>query len=155
MAASALVVPPAVVFVALPSSSVCPSFAGCCRPSPHFFIPIIHWLFLCLLMIDGFYGRRGEAISFFPEPLLKLHSVKRNNTLGRYLSLLVISQFRSCFSWMSIVSIPTVENVTKDWRDFFQRESHQWVLNESHSFMWITKFYVNHIVFHKKIRIPT
>jgi hypothetical protein len=35
---------------------------------------------------------------------------------------------------MSIVSIPTVENVTKDRRDIFQRESYQRVFNESRSF---------------------
>ena len=34
---------------------------------------------------------------------------------------------------MSIASIPTVENVTKDRRDFFQRESYQRVFNESRS----------------------
>jgi len=53
-----------------------------------------------------------------------------------------------------IVSIPTVENVTKDRRDFFQRESYQRVFNESRS-------YVNHVVlresrsFSQKKRIPT
>jgi hypothetical protein len=34
---------------------------------------------------------------------------------------------------MSIVSIPNVENVAKDWRDFYQRESYQRVFNESRS----------------------
>jgi hypothetical protein len=55
---------------------------------------------------------------------------------------------------MLIVSIPTVENVTKDRRDFFQRESYQRVFNESRS-------YVNQVVlresrsFSQKKRIPT
>ncbi len=45
---------------------------------------------------------------------------------------------RSCFSWMSIVLIPTVRNLTKDRCDFFQRESHQRVFHDSCSFSWIT-----------------
>ncbi len=110
-------------------------------------LPVVPWPFWWLhwLIHSINYGTsqcnhkihwRGAEISFFPQPLLKFYSVKRNNT--RYLSLLVISQFRSCFSWMSIVLIPTVNNLTKDQHDFFQRESYQRVFNESRNFTWIT-----------------
>jgi hypothetical protein len=50
----------------------------------------------------------------------------------------LISLFRSCFSWMSKVLIPTVEKGTEGRRDFFQRESHQRVFHDSRSFSWIT-----------------
>jgi hypothetical protein len=58
---------------------------------------------------------------------------KKNTTLEPNYNQLFLNVGRG-FSWMSIVSIPTVENKTK----VFQRERYQRVFNESRSFTWIT-----------------
>ncbi len=85
-----------------------------------------------------------EQVHFLRTQNLAGHILRVNHVLNSNCVLAYL--FHRClerggnlgFSWMLIVWIPTVKNVTKVWCEFFHRESYQRVFNESRSFTWIT-----------------